>query len=351
MTARTNGPFGCAPGPHTVAVVDIEVLKRAVLLACRAPSVHNSQPWRWVADVGADRKTLHLHVDRSRTVPATDHSGREAILSCGAVLDHLRIAMTAARYETNISRFPDPYDPGHLATLEFSPLDRVTEAQQNRARAILQRRTDRLPFHPPAEWHLFEPVLRSVFDEDVVMLDVLSDDQRPRLAEASELSEALRRDDSSYHVELDWWTSSFALAQGLPPSALLSVSERRRVEIARDFPIRSRQDRRSEIAADWSKILVLSTPDDTRDDVLRCGEVLSTVLIECTMVGMATCTLTHLIESEESRDLVGGLIGRRGEPQLLIRVGTAPPMESPPAPTPRRPLDSVLQIRRMPERG
>jgi hypothetical protein len=321
------------------------------LLACRAPSVHNSQPWRWVAEVGPDKSTVHLYVDRGRTVPATDHSGREAILSCGAVLDHLRIAMTAAQYQTTITRFPDQNDPSHLATLEFSPADHVTEAQQNRARAMLQRRTDRLPFRPPTQWHLFEPVLRSTFDEDVAMLDVLSDDQRPRLAEASELSEALRRDDPSYHVELDWWTSSFALAQGLPPSALLSVTERRRVEIARDYPIRSQQDRRSEIAADWSKILVLSTPDDTRTDVLRCGEVLSTVLIECTMAGMATCTLTHLIESEESRDIVGGLIGRRGQPQVLIRVGTAPPMESLPAPTPRRPLDSVLEIRQMPEKG
>ena len=259
--------------------------------------------------------------------------------------------MTAAQYQTTITRFPDPNDPSHLATLEFSPTDHVTEAQQNRARAMLQRRTDRLPFRPPTDWHLFEPVLRSTFDEDVAMLDVLSDDQRPRLVEASQLSEALRRDDPSYHVELDWWTSSFALAQGLPPSALLSVTERRRVEIARDFPIRSQQDRRSEIAADWSKILVLSTPDDTRTDVLRCGEVLSTVLIECTMAGMATCTLTHLIESGESRDIVGGLIGRRGQPQVLIRVGTAPPMESLPAPTPRRPLDSVLKIRQMPEKG
>ena len=282
------------------------------MLACRAPSVHNSQPWRWVAEVGPDKSTVHLYVDRGRTVPATDHSGREAILSCGAVLDHLRIAMTAAQYQTTITRFPDPNDPSHLATLEFSPTDHVTEAQQNRARAMLQRRTDRLPFRPPTQWHLFEPVLRSTFDEDVAMLDVLSDDQRPRLVEASELSEALRRDDPSYHVELDWWTSSFALAQGLPPSALLSVTERRRVEIARDFPIRSQQDRRSEIAADWSKILVLSTPDDTRADVLRCGEVLSTVLIECTMAGMATCPLTHLIESEQSRDIVSDLIGRRG---------------------------------------
>ena len=294
---------------------------------------------------------MHLYVDRSRTVPATDYSGREAILSCGAVLDHLRIAMTAARYETTIARFPDPNDPSHLATLEFRPTDHATKAQQDRARAILQRRTDRLPLDPPTEWHLFEPVLRSSFDEDVVMLDVLSDEQRPRLVEASELSEALRREDSSYHVELDWWTSPFALAQGLPPSALLSVTERRRVEIARNFPIRSQQDRRSEIAADSSKILVLSTPDDTRADVVRCGEVLSTVLIECTMVGMATCTLTHLIESEESREVVGRLIGHRGDPQVLIRVGKAPPMESTPAPTPRRPLASVLQIRPMPEKG
>jgi nitroreductase len=331
--------------------VDIEVLKKAVLLACRAPSVHNSQPWRWVAEDDPEKSTVHLFVDRRRTVPATDHSGREAIISCGAVLDHLRIALTAAQYQTSITRFPDPNDPSHLATVEFSPTDHVTEAQRNRVRAMLQRRTDRLPFGPPEDWHLFEPVLRSKFDEDVVMLDALTDEQRPCLVEASQLSEVLRRDDPSYHVELQWWTSSFALTHGMPPSALLSVAERRRVDIARDFPIRSHQDRRPEIDADWSKILVLSTPGDTRADVLRCGEVLSTVLIECTMAGMATCTLTHLIESEESRDIVGGLIGRRGEPQVLIRVGTAPPMESPPAPTPRRPLDSVLHIRQMPEKG
>ncbi|HYB80648.1 MAG TPA: NAD(P)H nitroreductase, partial [Mycobacterium sp.] len=67
------------------------MLKKAVLLACRAPSVHNSQPWRWVAEDGV----LHLFVDRHRALPATDYSGREVILSCGAVLDHLCVAMTA----------------------------------------------------------------------------------------------------------------------------------------------------------------------------------------------------------------------------------------------------------------
>jgi len=71
---------------------------------------------------------------------------------------------------------------------------------------------------------------------------------------------------------------------------------------------------------------------------------LSTVLLECTVAGMATCTLTHLIESEESRDIVRNLIGH-GEPQVLIRAGIAPPLEAIPAPTPRRPLDGVLEFR------
>jgi hypothetical protein len=322
------------------ATLDTEVLKKAVRLACRAPSVHNSQPWRWVAEGGV----LRLFVDRRRTVPGTDYSGREVIISCGAVLNHLCVAMTAAGWDPKIERFPNPIDPDLLASVEFSPLDHVTDAQHRRAEAILQRRTDRLPLGRPTYWDLFEPVLRSAFDDSLVTLDVLSDDVRPLLVEASQLTEALRRDDSSYHAELEWWTSSFVLTEGMPPSALVSDKERWRVDVGRDFPIRSHADRRGEVKADWSKILVLSTPEDTRADVLRCGEVLSTVLLECTMAGMATCTLTHLIEMDESREVVRSLIEQGGHPQVVIRAGIAPPMEHLPAPTPRRPLGDVLQI-------
>ena len=323
------------------AVLDVEVVKRAVQLACRAPSVHNSQPWHWVAE-GAG---LHLFVDRQRWVHSADRSGREAIISCGAVLDHLRIAMVAAGWQAHIERFPNPNNRDHLASLEFSPLEFVTDAQRNRTEAILQRRTDRLPLGRPTYWASFEPVLRSSVDESVAMLDVLSDDVRPQLVEASELTEALRRDDASYHAELQWWTSPFALYEGVPPDALTSDSEQQRVDVARDFPSRSHLDRRGDVAVDWSKVLVLSTAEDTRTDVLRCGEALSTVLLECTMAGMATCTLTHLIELDDSRDIVRKLLWEHGEPQVLIRVGIAPSMEDLPAATPRRPLVDVLEIR------
>jgi hypothetical protein len=323
------------------ATPDAQLLKNAVLLACRAPSVHNSQPWRWVAEDGV----LRLFVDRRRTVPCTDHSGREAIISCGTALDHLRVAMLVAGWQSEIKTFPNPGDPDLLASIGFGPVDHITDTQRRRAEAILQRRTDRLPLGRPTYWDFFEPVLRGTIDENLVTLDVLSDGARPLLVEAAELAEEVRRDDLSYHIELDWWTSPFVVNEGVPPSALASDKEDRRVDVGRWFPVRSHMNRRPEVAVDWSKILVLSTPEDTKADALRCGEVLSTVLLECTMAGMATCTLTHLIEVDECRDIVRGLIEQSGQPQVLIRAGIAPPMDDLPAPTPRSPLADVFQIR------
>jgi hypothetical protein len=323
------------------ATPDTQVLKNAVLLACRAPSVHNSQPWLWVSAGGV----LRLFVDRHRTVPGTDDSGRDAIMSCGAALDHLRVAMLAGGWHSDVKRFPEPADHDLLASIEFSSVDQVTDAQRDRAEAILRRRTDRLPMNRPTYWDLFEPVLRDTMDDSQVMLDVLSDDARPQLVEAAQIAEDVRRDDLSYHVELDWWTSPFVTNEGVPPTALASDKEDRRVDVGRWFPVRSHTDRRPEVTVDWSKILVLSTPEDTRLDVLRCGEALSTVLLECTVAGMSTCTLTHLIEVEESREIVCNLIDQRGQPQVLIRVGIAPAMEELPAPTPRSPLGDVFQIR------
>jgi hypothetical protein len=66
----------------TQTMVDKGLIIRAVELACHAPSVHNSQPWRWVVDGTIDS----LFTDRQKLVAGTDSSGREAIISCGALL-------------------------------------------------------------------------------------------------------------------------------------------------------------------------------------------------------------------------------------------------------------------------
>jgi hypothetical protein len=116
--------------------------------------------------------------------------------------------------------------------------------------------------------------------------------------------------------------------------------------VARAFPTTGYGDRRLTIGVDHSKILVLSTRDDTRLPVLRCGEALSAVLVDCTVAGMATCTLTHMTEVSMARELIQRLSGQTGLPQLLIRVGKTPPVEQHAPATPRRPLSDVLEFRR-----
>lgn len=323
------------------SALDPQVVANAVELACRAPSVHNSQPWHWV--VTGDE--LKLFFEPHRVPHATDLSGREAIISCGAVLDHLRVAVAAAGWRADIERFPNPNDLDHLATISFTPLELVTDAHRARADAILERRTDRLPFAPMPNWAAFEPVLCSTVDTDKAVLHVLPASVRPELAEASRLTESLRRYDSSYHAELQWWTAPYEVSDGVPYSTLVSVSERDRVDVARAFPAGEHPDRRPEVDHDRSTIVVLSTYGDTRREALGCGEVLSDVLLEATMAGLATCTLSHLTELEASRNIIRALIGGEHDPQLLIRIGLVPSMAQMPPATPRRPLADVLEIR------
>jgi hypothetical protein len=327
----------------TQTMVDTGVITRAVELACRAPSLHNSQPWRWVAD----STVVDLFADPHRIVTATDSSGRESIISCGAVLDHFRVAMAAVGWHTNVDQFPNPNDLDHLASIDFAPMDYVTQARRDRADAILHRRTDRRAFRAPKDWASFEPMLRSSYDNDLAELAVLADDVRPRLAEASRFTESLRRYDDLYHHELTWWTAPFRESEGIPPSALVSESEARRVNINREFPASWHNEHSPAGKQDQAKILVLSTPGDARADAFNCGQALSSVLLECTMAGLATCPVTHITELEASRDTIRDLTTDSGAvPQVLIRVGIEPAGEVVSAPTPRRPLSDVLVIRR-----
>jgi len=326
----------------TTTAVATDVIARAVELACRAPSLHNSQPWRWVASPTA----LDLFTDPHRVVRSTDSSGREAIISCGAVLDHLRTAMAAAGWRTHVEEFPNPNRLEHLASIYFTPLEYVTQAWRDRADAISRRRSDRLPFEPPKDWQTFETTLRLAFGSDLVAIEGLADSARPLLLEASRLTEGLRRDDDFYHRELQWWTAAFRQSEGIPPSDLVSRSEADRVGVDRRFPSSVVSDRRAATAQDQAKILVLSTAEDTRTDALHAGQALSKVLLECTIAGLATCPLTHITELEASRDIIRDLLVTNAMPQVLIRVGTAPDAESLPPPTPRRSLFEVLEFRR-----
>lgn len=318
-----------------------ELIVDALQVACRAPSLHNTQPWRWVL---TDHR-VELFADPSRHAHSADSSGRQAMMSCGAVLHHFRVAMAAAGWRTSVQRFPDPDNPLHLATVGFSPSPSVSEDQKRYADAILARRTDRLPLAEPPD---VEHLLSRLTDDHggAVRFDIVADDLRSTLAEASALTDTARLFDSDYHDELDWWTEPFTADDGIPVSALISAPESDRVAIGRSFPVSGQPERRSDLGEDRSRILVVSSVDDSRESVLRCGEALSAALLEATVAGFATCTLTHITELPSGREVVAALIDGQAIPQALIRVGLAPMLEAAPPPTPRRHINDVLEIHR-----
>ena len=112
-------------------------LAATVELACRAPSLHNSQPWRWIFENG----TLHLFADHARVGHHTDATGREVILSCGAALDHLQVAAATAGWQVTVERYPNPHDHDHLASVVFHRAESADEHER------VLRRSDLEPAH------------------------------------------------------------------------------------------------------------------------------------------------------------------------------------------------------------
>ena len=119
-------------------------LREAAAAAGLAPSIHNTQPWRWRIGPAA----LELWADRTRQLPVSDPDGRMLTISCGAALHHARIYLAARGYRTLVVPYPDPDHPDHLAHLGFAGRAPVTDAATRQCQAVGLRRTDRRPVLP-----------------------------------------------------------------------------------------------------------------------------------------------------------------------------------------------------------
>src|SRR4051794_8986366 len=99
--------------PHPTAAQ----LAAAIALASRAPSVHNTQPWQW----RITPRALELFADPTRGLQVANRHARLLMLSCGATLHHVAVAIGAAGWRAEIARFPNPAQPTNLASITFAP--------------------------------------------------------------------------------------------------------------------------------------------------------------------------------------------------------------------------------------
>ncbi len=86
---------------------ELDQLAEATIAALRAPSILNTQPWRWRL-VG---NTAELWVDRARQLPNVDPDGRLLMLSCGIALDYALTALRAAGYRGEAHRLDNEHHP------------------------------------------------------------------------------------------------------------------------------------------------------------------------------------------------------------------------------------------------
>ena len=321
----------------------LSALGAAVEDALRAPSVHNTQPWRWRIGHGE----IELHADWNRQLPIIDPDRRDLLISCGAALHHLQVALAARGLAATVTRFPDPEDTGHLATVGIGPA--VDDTLGALHPALHLRRTDRRRFaqQPPGAADL--AALTELGRRPGVVLVPVRDRGLDRLAGV--LAEAARRQGSfpGYAAEVQHWTHRYAAGHdGVPASNVAAATP----ALHGGLPLRGFG--RAQLAQppqplgggareDGAVALVLATPGDDPIDALVAGEAASAVLLAATVAGLATTPLSQGLEVESSRrELQYDVLHLPEFPQLIIRVGLPASGAAELPPSPRRPLRSVL---------
>ena len=127
-------------------MVEAQAWTRVVEAATRAPSIHNTQPWRFAG--APDR--LRVYFDPARGLPVLDPTHRQQIVSCGVAVEFAAVALRAQDREVAVDVSPDPADPDHLATVRVLG-DRAADGEDRTlAAAIPERHTTRAPFLPQA---------------------------------------------------------------------------------------------------------------------------------------------------------------------------------------------------------
>lgn len=318
---------------------DPVTMRAALDVACRAPSVHNTQPWRWaVAD-----HSVHLFADRTRQLPVIDHAGRELTISCGAALHHALIAFRGLGWKPITHRLPNPADPDHLAAIEFTPPPHIDPHVLRLVAATALRRSDRRPFLPDPlpEPLLAELVIAALAEE--VTCTVLRDPAAHReVVVALAHADATQRANPAYRGELAEWTHSrLGAVQGVPARNVPATAAFPRGVPGRDFGAGELES--PPPLDDGATLCVLSTTVDSGPSWLRVGEALSAITLAATANQLATCTLSQVAEVRASRDLVRrAALGGEGEPQLVLRLGWPVTATFPGPATPRRPLADVV---------
>jgi len=322
------------------AGTDVEIWEFLLRYAVRAPSGHNTQPWRFHITDGH----LHLYADRSRALPVVDPENRELVMSCGAALAHLTVALRHFGYAGDVTPFPDPADHDPLATLALGQAHTPRPGDHQLFNAIDRRHTHRAAFETRIIPDTVLAQLRRDTHRTGAKLHVLTGDETPA-AVATLVGEGDRAqfDDAGFRRELAAWIrpNRTHRPDGMPGYAfgisdLPSVLGPTMIAAFNTGASQAKKDEQLTLTA--PALLVVTTTHDTPSDWLSAGQAVAVLLLRAAAHGLSASFLNQPIEVPALRTRLRDLVDSDRHPQLLLRIGYT----SPDRPTPRRTVADVL---------
>ncbi|WP_067806845.1 Acg family FMN-binding oxidoreductase [Actinomadura formosensis] len=308
--------------------------------ATLAPSVHNTQPWRF----GISGDAFQLYADVRHRLPATDPAGREMVISCGAALFNLRLAMRMLGFAARVTPFPDPGRDDLLAEIRWGWNRPPSLHEQSLFRVMSRRHTHRGMFLDTAvPAYLLAALEGAAQSEDARLVFVQDEPRLDRLGALVGEAERRERADPGIAAELARWTPApgDGRLDGVPAHAYPRQPDGARLA-TRDFAMGTARGHvprvRRSCPATQGVVAVLATRGDRRLDWLRAGSALQSVLLHGAAHRISAAFHTQPLELPDLRAHIEHDIGTGGHPQMLLRLGYTDRTRS----TPRRPVGEVL---------
>jgi hypothetical protein len=313
-------------------------LREAATAAGHAPSIHNTQPWRW----RWSDHTLDLRIEPSRILDITDPDRRLATLSCGAALHHVRVSLAAQGWRTTVTRLPDHQDSDHLARVHVEGRSAIDASALQHLRTVALRHTDRRPISGPPVGADDLNAITAAVEAEGTWLHTLTADQILELAAATDHAQHIETTDSAWRAELADWTGGTRPDGTGVPDATIPVQATLTTVPSRDFghpgdlTITATHDK-------TAVYVMLYGPADQPVDWLRAGEALSAGWLTATEHGVSVLPYSAPIELVSTRQAMRVILASIGYPYLVLRLGTTDPADHGPAHTPRLPADQIIE--------
>jgi hypothetical protein len=293
-----------------------------IAMAARAPSVHNTQPWRF--KVGPD--AIELYADPRRKL-RTDPVGREMLISCGAALFGLRLAVRSLGYQPVVQLLPDPARLRLLARVMLGPAAPLTQDERRLIEAMPHRHTHRGPFvDRPLPDGVVVGLQHDARAEGATLVLIEQTISYEALADVVTVASRRQDLDPLARAEIRRWSrvAGSASRDGVPAGAFPDRPGLQRGRLRqRDFDLGRGLGALTAGGPPAVVTVALVTPGDGRADWLRAGQALHRLLAHAAERWVFASLYTQPMEAAAIRALIRTRLALPGAPQMLLQLGVA----------------------------